>query len=256
MRADCVENVLLVVGPSCAGKTTFIKALKGWSLPRQVAAELPADCAAWPLTDLDKVSPEHADPGGCIIHCDITCAYYPAMRELRPDGIWRSFLGDDQGFCTLLARAKRISVVALNPPRQQLLSQVCTRRALIHVPPFARRVARRWTQGISTLESWIPGWVPRVAEGLGPRARSRALARRQHARLQQVYESPMTPDEALRDWTDWLQGNFGDRVERILKVEPVPGCLGEFTLVESARTSLAGDQSWSHGTLSEASPAL
>ena len=237
---DQTLGCLLVVGGlSCSGKTTFIRALQQRALPRDILAALPDGAPDWPEVGA-KVSretrtgaTETTGSPGQILHCDLTCCYYPALRELRPNKFWRTFHADDPTFKRSLAAAESIFVITVRPSRRQLLDQVSIRSALVHVPPFARRLAKRYVRHLRFLEEAIPDWMPRLAQRLGPRWRSRALVREQHAMLLEEYGALRDPDETLQDWASWLLKEGGERVRVMLHVEPTVGTAGEneFSLV-------------------------
>ncbi len=98
---------------------------------------------------------------------------------------------------------------------------------MVHVPPFARKLAKRYLEQIKRLEGAIPDWVPRMAHKFGPRWRSRALVRAQHAMLFQQYGGPTDPDEVLQDWANWLRKEGGQRLEAMLHVEPTVNAASE-----------------------------
>ena len=228
------KRLLVVGGLSCSGKTTFIRALKQGMLPREISSALPIDSSVWLEvgahnsyeTPTDGTNPTGS--GGHILHCDLTCCYYPAQRDLRPNKIWRSYHATDPKFRQLLAAAESICVVIIRPSRHQLLNQVSLRAAMVHVPPFARGLAKAYLEQLKLLERAIPGWMPRLVQKFGPRWRSRALVRAQHAMLLQQYGGPTDPEQVLQDWADWLLKEGGERLKAMLHVEPTVSATREY----------------------------
>lgn len=195
---------------------------------QEILSPLPDGASGWPQVrapDGEGLCMSQAKPGGEIVHCDLTCCYFPELRRLRPS--FRTFHHDDTPFKQWLASVDEIFVVIVRTSRKQLLQQVFLRSALVYVPPFARRVAARYAQQLTKLERAVPDWVPNLARKLGPRWRSRAHVREQYALLEELYGRPVKLDALLEDWVSWLAKETDRRVKAILHVEPMLGAGGQ-----------------------------
>ncbi len=118
-----IRKLLVVSGPTAAGKTTFLARLRAGTLPAETRAALPRDCEKWPQIDaaglaraearaLDGSPIDVPELDGLVLEYDI----------LRPLESATHTFDRDQAM-DLLDCAEEIHVASLRPEPQQLLRQ-------------------------------------------------------------------------------------------------------------------------------------
>ncbi len=116
------KTLLLVAGPSGAGKTVFINQFRAGSLPRDLAQLLPSNAERWPQigandcmkrgVGLERVLPrEWTAPGG-IAHYDTAYVHRFGLAGYEQDPVYELF-----------RKAGRLVVVSINPPADTLKAQ-------------------------------------------------------------------------------------------------------------------------------------
>jgi len=138
-------RVLLVAGPSAAGKSQFIDLLTKRQLPPEIWAEVPPGADRWPqfaANDCLKrgVSPESALPDklratGIVLHYDIAFIYRYGIEAYEKDPAATLFMHDE---CPV--------IVCVKPTSDRLVRQFVLRRErLLRKKGRARRL---WAQHI------------------------------------------------------------------------------------------------------------
>jgi hypothetical protein len=179
--SDLPVAMLLVAGPSGAGKTTFLQCLKAGTLPLEIHGALPASAAEWHVVEandflkrnisVEPVVHQAARAGGLILHFDTAFGRRLGVTDYARDPAFN-----------LMQRASSLVVVNIHPSSATLQMQ-------FEVRLREQRRRRGWAR-----ETWR-----RVV-----RAPMSALVRMvSGARMEdtsRIYCSPVDLERCYRDW--------------------------------------------------------
>jgi 2-polyprenyl-3-methyl-5-hydroxy-6-metoxy-1,4-benzoquinol methylase len=124
-----IRHLLVVSGPTSAGKSTFLRQLEDGSLPAEIRALLPRDCEKWPQIANDGDSVDEPLISGVVLRYDFLRPLASATHTFKRDQT-----------LDLMQCSEKITVIVLRPEQPQLIKQY---RASEIEPAKARRKGRR-----------------------------------------------------------------------------------------------------------------
>jgi hypothetical protein len=225
-----IRHLLLVIGVSGSGKSTFINALMHRRLSSEITSALPHDVGSWillgrPPRELrNLLSRGAAATRGQIMHYEITMAFKPKRVDGVPEPAPRLYsVSEDDVLKRRLAAAEEISVIVVGAPSGQLIRQLATRSILVHVPPFLRPVARLLAAPLLRLDGALPRWFTVTAGRiLGGRWQQRSRIRERNEQLIALYAEQGALETIYRHWMASLMAECGGRIKRpVLCIEPM-----------------------------------
>lgn len=107
-----IRHLLVVSGPTSAGKSTFLRQIREGSLPSDVRALLPRDCEKWPQIAEEGDSIDEPLTEGVVLRYDILRPLAAATHTFRRDQA-----------LDLLQCSEKVTVIALRPEPVQLMKQ-------------------------------------------------------------------------------------------------------------------------------------
>ena len=220
-----VGQLLVVAGPSGAGKATFMRALAGGELPAAIACRLPAGAGRWLQAKGTKIL-ANGHPVAVGSPLAAACLHYDILRPFAseiPD-----YRGDP-ALC-LLDAADRIIVVMVTAPPQQLARQLLARSR-------PERGASGGFRLPEQVRARLPGWLWEGAARLvdPPRRRTRRLWRQRHLVLSEHYRQPGWLDGWYARWARHLDSAAGLRLRPpVMHLRPVltPQRTKSFEMIE------------------------
>jgi len=118
-----ISRLLVVSGPTAAGKTTFLEQLSAGTLPAAIRSQLPPDCERWPLLRAASIGSEalHAIDGTRldVPRLDGLVLEYDTMRPIET--ATHTFERDSA--LDFMECAHETTVVSLQPSPERLLRQ-------------------------------------------------------------------------------------------------------------------------------------
>lgn len=201
-------RLLLVSGPSAAGKSTFLERLRQRDLPPDILQALPAGAERWAQTNGRRIvhrrREEHgsAAESGVVFHYDIMRPFESAIRDY----------GDDPDLSPL-RRAGSVTLVLIRPAAEDLARRLRDRPPRTHV-------------AAAIFEAIHGGLSPVMPTPLRRRrkAYSKFTEHARHRRLVEGYGQAGWLDSWYRRWEDFVAAEFGERLQRpILTIEPADG---------------------------------
>lgn len=138
-----IPHLLLVAGPSGAGKTTFARHLCAGTLPDELRSRLPAGAGDWDRIEGNRfvkrgTRPRLSGEGdqarrGLIVHYDIVHIHRAGIAEYADDPVFG-----------LIQAADVLSVITLQPSPAQLVAQFAAREQALDQQKGRLRGAWKW----------------------------------------------------------------------------------------------------------------
>lgn len=129
--ASRIPHLLLLAGPSGAGKTTFVRQLCQGSLPTELQTRLPPDVRDWDRIEGNRFLKRGTQPvfsstssqgsRGLIVHYDIVHIHRLQVPAYASDPVF-----------TLVGAADQLGIVNVRPSPTQLLAQFASRESEIY----------------------------------------------------------------------------------------------------------------------------
>jgi hypothetical protein len=180
-----IKHLLLIAGPSGAGKTTFMDQLAAGQLRAEIVARLPAGAGSWVQSSckrfLQQTSKTHDAEGrlkplpGLVLHYDI----------MRPHSLGMSDHAADAALRTPFGLADEVAVVSLLPAADRLSDQFSSRVTT------ARLETADWDGRLKAFRHWMRG------------QRLASLKKPQQALLER-YRQPGWVEHQYARWLDHL----------------------------------------------------
>ncbi len=114
------ENVIVIAGPSGAGKTTFLELLKRKMLPETIAALLPKDVDEWSIFEANNLASDF------FIHGEKQIVHYDTVDIRR----YPQFRYNNDPRLSFLKECKNVLMITLQPKAEQLLEQFSHRQSM------------------------------------------------------------------------------------------------------------------------------
>jgi hypothetical protein len=224
-----IKNLLVIAGLSGSGKSTFIRHLLRRRLQADVMNALPADIHNWqhafgrPRRIVPRFRKRSCKCSGQIYHYDITTssAYRQALREVREPHHEEELLHG------ILDAAENVRIVVIKPPKEQLIRQLSSRAAVVHLPAPLRPLASRAGPLMLTLEKRIPAGLKSTTGQLGLRWAQRSRVRDSNFRNCEFYSRDGAIEAVHADWEQSICRKIGRKLSGPLTyVEPAPNGIG------------------------------
>jgi hypothetical protein len=224
-----IKNLLIIAGLSGCGKSTFIRQLLRRRLPRDVMRALPADIHNWQHTmgRIRRIAPRFGSRSrkcsGQIFHYDMTTstAYRQSFGEVREPHY------DEKVLNGMLDAAENIRIVLIKPSKEQLIRQLSSRAAVVHLPPPLRPFASRAGPLMLMLEKRIPPGVKSATDRLGLRWAQRSKVRNTNFRNCEFYSRDGAIEAVHVNWERSIAQRLGRKLSAPLTyIEPAPDGIG------------------------------
>jgi hypothetical protein len=133
MKNAPIPHLLVVAGPSCVGKSTFLARLASGDLPTAVRSSLPERATSWPQVEAWELSrwlasrPAGEEVDGIAVHYDLWRLRNPHIPRPDPE-------------LAALTAARAVTVVTLTSHRARLVSQLARRMRWLTGRPRSDRL--------------------------------------------------------------------------------------------------------------------
>jgi energy-coupling factor transporter ATP-binding protein EcfA2 len=146
------ESVIVIAGPSGAGKTTFLELLRRKMVPKTIAALLPEDVDEWSVFEANNIASDFFIHGEKqIVHYDtVDIRRYPQVRYNNDPRL------------SFLKECKNVLMITLQPKGEQLLEQFSQRQSMRNKNKPAFKVM--WAKGRRKLKRLIAYNTSRYAK--------------------------------------------------------------------------------------------
>jgi hypothetical protein len=224
-----IKNLLVIAGLSGCGKSTFIRQLLRRRLQPDVMEALPADIHNWQhaFGRSRRIVPRFRNRSrkcsGQIFHYDITTstAYLRSLGEVCEQHREEELLHD------ILDAAENVRIVVIKPPKEQLIRQLSSRAAVVHLPAPLRPLASRAGPLMLNLEKRIPAGLKSTTGRLGLRWAERSRVRDYNFRNCEFYSRDGAIESVHVDWERSICRQIGRKLSGPLTyVEPAPNGFG------------------------------
>jgi hypothetical protein len=147
-----IEHIIVVAGPTAAGKSTLIHEMLAGRLPELAEGIGAADLTRWAARNMHSAEPFIETATECMI--------------IEYDFLWHDFAGADIGhsrLASLLERAKDVSFITVWTPPARLEKQFLYGRLGAPLPPNLGGIFRGWVfrslpRSVIRGVSWLPVW--------------------------------------------------------------------------------------------------
>jgi hypothetical protein len=224
-----VKNLLIIAGLSGCGKSTFIRHLRRRRLPLDVMRALPADIHNWQhaFGRMRRIAPHFGKRSrtcsGQFLHYDMTTstAYRRSFGEVRESHY------DEKVLNGMLDAAESVRIVVIKPPKDQLIRQLSSRAAVVHLPPPLRPFASRVGPLMLKLEKRIPAGVKSTTTWLGLRWAQRSKVRNSNFRNCEFYSRDGAIEAVHVAWEQSIYQRIGRKLSAPpTYIEPAPDGIG------------------------------
>lgn len=201
-----LKHLLLVSGPSGAGKTTFLAQLLARQLPTELSVRLPAGAENWRVTNGKADGYAYRLWKGAwnsteaMLHYDIMRTFATSIARYE----------DDPSLAALQS-AEKITVLFLATPAEVLVDQLSRKRSRsTGISLWAKSIERNIRRKLR------PQRQPVYSGKVGPGQRI--------AHLTQCYQESGFLEARSREWILFLERSVGHKfASPVIYAEPVPG---------------------------------
>ena len=190
-----IETMVVVSGPSAAGKSTFIRQLMNGTLAADILATIPDQAGNWPLVDGNDIMKQQKSatdvlPKGGIIPGIVVHYDFVHILRINFAGTYR-----DDPFYELFDLSKRIVICDIRPTRSRLVDQ------------FEQRLAQQKKRR-GLLKNSFRALIHNPMRSLKNR-----LSGVSHENKQELYNSEQWLDECYARWDEFLKHEVNNRSE-------------------------------------------